>query len=62
MHILSLSLHDLWLFGTGAGRAEEILDYPHFLQETWRQLGKHNSSRPAARVKECKLLFQKQKK
>lgn len=58
---LSFRLPDLWLFGTGAGRAEEILDYPHFFQEVWKQT-EHNSSHPAARVKECKLLFQQQKK
>lgn len=58
---LSFRLPDLWLFETGASRAQEILDYSHFFQEAWKQT-KHNSSRPAAGVKECKLLFQQQKK
>lgn len=57
----SFRLPDLWLFETGASRAQEILDYSHFFQEAWKQT-KHNSSRPAAGVKECKLLFQQQKK
>lgn len=61
MATLSFRLPDLRLFETGAGRAEEILDYPHFLQEAGKQT-KHNSSRPAAGEKECKLLFQQQKK
>lgn len=48
MATLSFRLPDLWLFGTGAGRAEEILDYPTF----YKRPGSRQSTTAAVQLLE----------